>query len=102
MSEDTERREFLKTAGAAALGGMAVAAVSSTEASAQSMPASRRLTVYAKPNVTVEELFVAFKAGLGRTSCNACGLIGIVGTFMLGDPPESIQSKGGTVTLGME
>lgn len=110
MSDESERREFLKGAGVAALGGMAVAAFADTEAAAAEPMAmmGRRMVVYARPNVTLEELFSAARVGFGKTGCTTCGLLGGFNVvFTLGDPPEVIASNnrgvsGVTLTGAME
>lgn len=96
MSDESERREFLKGAGVAALSGMAVAAFAGTEeaAAAEHMEMGRRMVVYARPNVTLEELFAAARIGFGKTGCTTCGLLGGFNVvFTLGDPPEVIASN---------
>jgi anaerobic selenocysteine-containing dehydrogenase len=110
MSDESERREFLKGAGVAALGGMAVAAFAGTEqaAAAENMAMGRRMVVYARPNVTLEELFSAARVGFGKTGCTTCGLLGGFNVvFMVGDPPEVISANskgvsGVTLTAAMD
>jgi hypothetical protein len=83
----SKRRDFLKTTGAA-LGGMAIAGISSIEVEAQAKPATSAAQMLARPkpgsvaiachpNVKIESIHEAIKQALGRVGCPACGLLGI-------------------------
>jgi hypothetical protein len=99
MSDESERREFLKGAGIAALGGVAVSAFAGTDALAAEGGMGRHMIVFARPNVTLEELFAAAKVGFGRTGCPTCGLLGGFNVvFTLGDPPELVAANSKGVT----
>ncbi len=97
MSDDTERREFLKIAGAA-LGGLTLTALGTTEAQADSTmmagPAMMRpgklrtLALSCGPDIDIDHLVLALKKGLGQAGCMRCGLLGIDVILHQGDPVE--------------
>jgi len=107
MSNENERREFLKVAGAA-LGGITMT-MAAGEASAQPaagemkaattmvkpsrMTATRTATFRCSREVKVEELVEALKVALGRGGCPACGLLGLDIVFHQGDPVERLGAQ---------
>ena len=107
----SKRREFLKTTGAA-LGGMAIAGISSIEAKGQeraeraeaarakSRPGT--ISIRCAPNVKIESIHEAVAQALGRVGCPACGLLGVDLHIGGGDPePFGINApgiKGGSFT----
>jgi hypothetical protein len=106
----SKRRDFLKTTGAA-LGGMAIAGISSVEATGQqekaemaARPKSRpgTLSIRCAPNVKIESIHAAVQQALGRVGCPGCGLLGVDIHIGGGDPePFGINAagiKGGSFT----
>jgi hypothetical protein len=105
----SKRREFLKTTGAA-LGGMAIAGISSIEAKGQqekieaTRPKSRpgTISIRCAPNVKIESIHAAVQQALGRVGCPTCGLLGVDLHIGGGDPqPFEINAagiKGGSFT----
>jgi len=104
----SKRRDFLKTTGAA-LGGMALAGISSIQAEAQVKPgvAAARgkagsIAIRGAPNLKIESIHEAVKQALGRVGCPGCGLLGVDIHIGGGDPePFGIDApgiKGGSFT----
>jgi hypothetical protein len=106
----SKRREFLKTTGAA-LGGMAIAGISSIEATGQEkgekIEATRKprpgtISIHCAPNVKIESIHAAVQQALGRVGCPTCGLLGVDLHIGGGDPePFGINAtgiKGGSFT----
>jgi len=106
----SKRREFLKTTGAA-LGGMAIAGITSIEATGQqekaeiaARPKTRpgTLSIRCAPNVKIESIHAAVQQALGRVGCPGCGLLGVDIHIGGGDPePFGINAagiKGGSFT----
>src|SRR5215468_9960237 len=97
----SKRRDFLKTTGIA-LGGAAIAGISSIEAEAQEKVASLTgrvkpgtVAIRCAPNVKIESIHEAVKQALGRVGCPACGLLGIDIHIGGGDPePFGINAPG--------
>jgi hypothetical protein len=101
----SKRRDFLKTTGAA-LGGMAIAGISSIEAKGQekekekaeaARPRSRpgTISIRCAPNVKIESIHEAVQQALGRVGCPACGLLGVDLHIGGGDPePFGINAAG--------
>jgi hypothetical protein len=90
MSDENQRRDFLKSAAMAALGGVAASAMPASAQPMRGPGANRVLTIYAKPGVTVNELSEALRIGLGPTGCRFCGLMGVDVRLEAVDPPENI------------
>jgi hypothetical protein len=105
----SKRRDFLKTT-SAALGGMAIAGITSIETEAQqpkpamAMARSKAgmVAIHCAPNVKIESIHEAVKQALGRVGCPGCGLLGVDIHIGGGDPePFGINApgiKGGTFT----
>lgn len=104
----SKRRDFLKTTGAA-LGGMAIAGISSIGAEAQVRPATvparakaGSIAIRCTPNVKIESIHAAVAQALGRVGCPGCGLLGVDIHIGGGDPePFGIDApgiKGGSFT----
>lgn len=104
----SKRRDFLKTTGAA-LGGMALAGISSIETEAQVRPGvgpargkPGLVAIHCSPNVKIESIHEAVKQALGRIGCPGCGLLGVDIHIGGGDPePFGIDApgiKGGSFT----
>ena len=104
----SKRRDFLKATGAA-LGGMAIAGISSIEAEAQVKPGmvpvrgkTGSIAIRCSPGVKIESIHEAVKQALGRVGCPACGLLGVDIHIGGGDPePFGIDApgiKGGSFT----
>jgi hypothetical protein len=107
----SKRREFLKTTGAA-LGGMAIAGISSIEAKGQekgekaeaARPKTRpgTISIRCAPGVKIESIHAAVQQALGRVGCPTCGLLGVDLHIGGGDPqPFEINAagiKGGSFT----
>ena len=97
----SKRRDFLKATGAA-LGGMAIAGISSIEAEAQVKPGvlpargkAGSIAIRCAPNVKIESIHEAVKQALGRVGCPACGLLGVDIHIGGGDPePFGIDAPG--------
>jgi hypothetical protein len=104
----SKRRDFLKATGAA-LGGMAIAGISSIETEAQVKPGlvpargkAGLVAIRCSPNVKIESIHEAVKQALGRVGCPGCGLLGVDIHIGGGDPePFGIDApgiKGGSFT----
>jgi len=104
----SKRRDFIKTTGAA-LGGMAIAGISSIQTEAQVKPGLTPargkpglLAIRCAPNVKIESIHEAVKQALGRVGCPGCGLLGVDIHIGGGDPePFGIDApgiKGGSFT----
>jgi hypothetical protein len=104
----SKRRDFIKTTGAA-LGGMAIAGISSIQTEAQVKPGltpargkAGSIAIRCAPNVKIESIHEAVKQALGRVGCPGCGLLGVDIHIGGGDPePFGIDApgiKGGSFT----
>lgn len=81
-----ERRDFLKTTGAA-LGGMAVAGITSIETKAE--PQKNKvgiISIQTARDVKLESIQRAVALAVGKLGCPACGLLGIDLRIGGGDP----------------
>jgi hypothetical protein len=111
----SKRRDFLKTTGAA-LGGMAIAGITSIEATGQEREREKEkieaaahpktrpgtLSIRCAPGVKIESIHAAVQQALGRVGCPTCGLLGVDIHIGGGDPePFGINAagiKGGSFT----
>jgi hypothetical protein len=97
MSEENERREFLKAAGAAALGGIAMTTVAATGAAAQDMgnrPIPRgkpTLRFHVPQDVTLDRTLLAIRRGIGPYGCLGCGFLGVDIIISVDPPPENVE-----------
>jgi hypothetical protein len=98
MSEENERREFLKAAGAAALGGIAMTTVAATGASAQdnmamkTMPRGKpALRLHVPHDVTLDRTLLAIRRGIGPYGCLGCGFLGVDIIISVDPPPENVE-----------
>ena len=90
MPNETERREFLKAAGTA-LGGIAVAGIVASEASAAPARMAGKqgaISFRCDPNIKIDSIFEAVKQAVGRYGCPTCGLLGLDLHFGIGPDPE--------------
>ncbi len=103
MSNESERREFLKTAGLAALGGVAITSLGT--GSAQAEPGAmggammeragknHTVRIRCSRHVTVDNLVDALRKGIGEGGCFRCGLLGIELIFDQGDPAQNAMGR---------
>ena len=102
----SKRRDFLKKTGVA-LGGMAIAGISSIEVLGQKekveaqerklgvKPKPGLLQIRCAPNVKIENIHEAVAQALGRVGCPGCGLLGVDLHIGGGDPePFGINVPG--------
>lgn len=98
MSEQTERREFLKAA-SAALGGITISGVAASEAAAQTaMPmgngmSRQTMTFRCTPDVTVDNIIRAVQFGLKQHGHPTCGIQAFDLHFRAAEAPEHIDAK---------
>lgn len=98
MSNENERRDFLKMAGAA-VAGITVTTIASGEAGAAPIAgraaASRTVVFHCREGVSLDSIQKAIGQTVGKFGCLACGLLGVDLHFHLGDPePFNVDVPG--------